>query len=177
MQNYFHMLETGLIFYGRERRQVYWSATLTNLGLSLICILIFGSIKTLTWLAYIYFLVTIVPQTAITVRRLHDVSYSGKKLFLLLIPIIGFVFIFIDLTLDSTPDINMYGDSLKYPHVKKFTLSPEDVALPKKNPQPQPQTDETEIETETESQTQEPTESTPTAMDTITENQENQENL
>jgi uncharacterized membrane protein YhaH (DUF805 family) len=138
------MLETGLIFYGRERRQVYWSATLTNLGLSLICILIFGSIKTLTWLAYIYFLVTIVPQTAITVRRLHDVSYSGKKLFLLLIPVVGFVFILIDLTLDSTPDINMYGDSLKYPHVKKFTLSPEDVAIPKKESQPQSNDTETE---------------------------------
>jgi uncharacterized membrane protein YhaH (DUF805 family) len=162
------MLRTGLIFYGRERRQVYWSATLTNLGLSLICILLFGSIKTLTWIAYIYFLVTIVPQTAITVRRLHDVSYSGKKLFFLLVPIVGVVFIFIDLTLDSTPDINMYGDSLKYPHVKKFTLSPEDIAIPKKSKETTPPPDDTDTDTEPKESTEAiETEQNPESEDTM----------
>jgi hypothetical protein len=64
------------------------------------------------------------------------------------VPIVGVVFIFIDLTLDSTPDINMYGDSLKYPHVKKFTLSPEDIAISKKSKETTPPTDDTETETE-----------------------------
>lgn len=125
------MLQTAFTFYGRERRQVFWSATLTNLGLTLICILIFGSIKTISWIAYIYVLVTILPQIAITVRRLHDVNSSGKKLFLLLVPIVGLVLIIIELTFDSTPDTNIYGESLKYPKDNKVVLSPDAIALPK----------------------------------------------
>lgn len=127
MQNYFHMLQTAFIFYGRERRQVFWSATLTNLGLTLICILLFGSIRTISWIAYLYILITIVPQTAITVRRLHDVNSSGKKLFLLLIPIIGLVLIFLELTFDSIPGTNIYGESLKYPNDDKVILSPDSI--------------------------------------------------
>lgn len=127
MQNYIHMLQTARIFYGRERRQVFWSATLTNLGLTLIAILFCGSIDTLAWIAYAYVLATIVPQIAITVRRLHDVNSSGKKLFLLLIPVVGLVFITIELTFDSMPGSNMYGESLKYPQDDKVILSPDAV--------------------------------------------------
>jgi uncharacterized membrane protein YhaH (DUF805 family) len=121
------MLQTAFVFYGRERRQVFWSATLTNFGITLICILFCGSIKTISWIAYIYVLITIVPQIAITVRRLHDVNSSGKKLFLLLIPIVGLVFITIELTFDSIPESNMYGESLKYPKDNKVILSPDAV--------------------------------------------------
>jgi len=123
MQSYKHMLQTAFIFYGRERRSVYWSATLINLGLFLICMLIFGSIKTISWIFYLYLLVTIVPQIAITVRRLHDVSSSGKRMFLLLIPVIGWVLLFTYLICDSTPESNMYGDSLKYPKDRNVILS------------------------------------------------------
>jgi hypothetical protein len=61
------------------------------------------------------------------VRRLHDVNSSGKKLFLLLIPIVGLVFITIELTFDSIPESNMYGESLKYPKDNKVILSPDAV--------------------------------------------------
>ena len=97
MNNYIHMLQTAFTFYGRERRQVYWSATLTNLGILLVFILIFGSIKTISWIAYLYVILTIIPQIAITVRRLHDVNSSGKKLLLLLIPVVGLILIIIEL--------------------------------------------------------------------------------
>lgn len=126
------MLQTAFTFYGRERRQVYWSATLTNLGILLVFILIFGSIKTISWIAYLYVILTIIPQIAITVRRLHDVNSSGKKLLLLLIPVVGLILIIIELTLDSTPDTNIYGESLKYPKDNEVVLSPDAIAKPKK---------------------------------------------
>lgn len=132
MNNYIHMLQTAFTFYGRERRQVYWSATLTNLGILLVFILIFGSIKTISWIAYLYVILTIIPQIAITVRRLHDVNSSGKKLLLLLIPVVGLILIIIELTLDSTPDTNIYGESLKYPKDSEVVLSPDAIAKPKK---------------------------------------------
>lgn len=132
MNNYIHMLQTAFTFYGRERRQVYWSATLTNLGILLVFILIFGSIKTISWIAYLYVILTIIPQIAITVRRLHDVNSSGKKLLLLLIPVVGLILIIIELTLDSTPDTNIYGESLKYPKDNEVVLSPDAIAKPKK---------------------------------------------
>ena len=132
MNNYIHMLQTAFTFYGRERRQVYWSATLTNLGILLVFILIFGSIKTISWIAYLYVILTIIPQIAITVRRLHDVNSSGKKLILLLIPVVGLILIIIELTLDSTPDTNIYGESLKYPKDNEVVLSPDAIAKPKK---------------------------------------------
>lgn len=132
MNNYIHMLQTAFTFYGRERRQVYWSATLTNLGILLVFILIFGSIKTISWIAYLYVVLTIIPQIAITVRRLHDVNSSGKKLLLLLIPVVGLILIIIELTLDSTPDTNIYGESLKYPKDNEVVLSPDAIAKPKK---------------------------------------------
>ena len=126
------MLQTAFTFYGRERRQVYWSATLTNLGILLVFILIFCSIKTISWIAYLYVILTIIPQIAITVRRLHDVNSSGKKLLLLLIPVVGLILIIIELTLDSTPDTNIYGESLKYPKDSEVVLSPDAIAKPKK---------------------------------------------
>ena len=126
------MLQTAFTFYGRERRQVYWSATLTNLGILLVVILIFGSIKTISWIAYLYVILTIIPQIAITVRRLHDVNSSGKKLLLLLVPVIGLILVIIELTLDSTPDTNIYGESLKYPKDSEVILSPDAIAKPKK---------------------------------------------
>lgn len=132
MNNYIHMLQTAFTFYGRERRQVYWSATLTNLGILLVVILIFGSIKTISWIAYLYVILTIIPQIAITVRRLHDVNSSGKKLLLLLIPVVGLILVIIELTLDSTPDTNIYGESLKYPKDSEVILSPDAIAKPKK---------------------------------------------
>ncbi len=132
MNNYIHMLQTAFTFYGRERRQVYWSATLTNLGILLVFILIFCSIKTISWIAYLYVILTIIPQIAITVRRLHDVNSSGKKLLLLLIPVVGLILIIIELTLDSTPDTNIYGESLKYPKDSEVVLSPDAIAKPKK---------------------------------------------
>lgn len=118
MQSYVYMWKTALQFYGRERRSVFWSAILTHFGISLIGILLFCSIKTISWVAYIYFILSIEPTISITVRRLHDVSLSGKRALLLLLPVIGWVMLLAYLICDSIPEDNAYGESIKYLYLK-----------------------------------------------------------
>ena len=52
------------------------------------------------------------PNLAVTVRRLHDIGYSGWLLLLLLIPFLGSLFFIVALILmiqDGNPQINQYG--------------------------------------------------------------------
>ena len=134
MQGYLHMWKSAFQFYGRERRSVFWSAMLMHWGICLIAILIFCSIKTLSWIAYAYFIISLEPTIAITVRRLHDISLSGKRAFLLLIPVVGWLMIFAYTISDSTPADNLYGESLKYLHLKNpiSPLTPNDVVQSKR---------------------------------------------
>ncbi|KAJ1682619.1 hypothetical protein LUZ63_022156 [Rhynchospora breviuscula] len=48
-------------------------------------------------------LATIVPQIALTVRRLHDTNRSGFWYFIVLIPLIGSIVLLVFLLLDSDP--------------------------------------------------------------------------
>ncbi len=61
----------------------------------------------------IVFLGLIIPNLAVTMRRLHDIGYSGWILLLPLIPCLGSLFglvIIILLIVDGQPQINNYGD-------------------------------------------------------------------
>lgn len=111
------MWRTALQFYNRERRSTYWAAILMHCGISLVAFLIFGSIG-MSWIFYLYSILSIEPIIAITVRRLHDVNISGKRCFLLLVPVVGWLMLFAYLIADSTPADNDYGESLKYLHLK-----------------------------------------------------------
>lgn len=51
----------------------------------------------------LWWLVTIVPGLAITVRRLHDINFSGWMWFLTFIPSVGSLIIFIFTLLPSDP--------------------------------------------------------------------------
>lgn len=129
MQNYIYMWKTAFDFKGRERRSVYWAAILTNLGISLIAYLIFCSIKNISIIGYIYLIAMIEPCIAITVRRLHDVNKSGKTALLLLVPIVGWTIVLSYLICDSTPSMNFYGYSIKYPkNGNSVTFSEEDIS-------------------------------------------------
>jgi uncharacterized membrane protein YhaH (DUF805 family) len=144
------MWKTAFQFYGRERRSVFWSAILMHLGICLIAILVFCSIKTISWIAYLYFIVSIEPTIAITVRRLHDISLSGKRAFLLLIPVVGWLMVFAYTICDSTPADNLYGESLKYLYLKDpiSPLSPEDIVESKRKKDPSNESEEVSEEFE-----------------------------
>jgi hypothetical protein len=121
-----------------------------HLGICLIAILVFCSIKTISWIAYLYFIVSIEPTIAITVRRLHDISLSGKRAFLLLIPVVGWLMVFAYTICDSTPADNLYGESLKYLYLKDpiSPLSPEDIVESKRKKDPSNESEEVSEEFE-----------------------------
>lgn len=46
-------------------------------------------------------------------RRLHDISKSGWRLLISLIPYVGGIIIFVFTVMDSTPGTNKYGENPK----------------------------------------------------------------
>jgi hypothetical protein len=82
-------------FEGRTTKTEFWYAMLFHI--------IFAAIAASTvYLEPIYFLATLVPYLAISVRRLHDTGRSGSWVFMHLIPIVGLIYLIIWYCEDST---------------------------------------------------------------------------
>lgn len=110
-------------FSGRARRKEFWywylfTCLITllffissliiedctyNLGIGEIFILING----------LWGLVTFLPTLAVTVRRLHDVGYSGWAYLIALVPAAGVIILFVLCCFDSEPQSNKYGENPK----------------------------------------------------------------
>ena len=58
-------------------------------------------------------LAMMLPNFAVTVRRLHDVGKSGWWMLIVLIPIIGAIWLFVLTVTDSQADDNEYGANPK----------------------------------------------------------------
>jgi uncharacterized membrane protein YhaH (DUF805 family) len=66
-----------------------------------------GGILTLAWM-----LITLIPNLAVTVRRLHDVDKSGWFILLGLIPLVGFYLLYLYCQ-PGTPGPNRFGPDPK----------------------------------------------------------------
>jgi len=123
-QYFFRTLSVNYFqFYGRARRAEYWSFFLLWLAaLVLLAILdVFVSAAFLGTgedfvpiLAILFYLYSIVPGIAVTVRRLHDQDMSGWLYLINAIPYIGGLILFILMFFDSRPIPNKHGQSPKY---------------------------------------------------------------
>lgn len=111
-------------FEGRARRSEYWYFTLANLLIVMVFVIsgaIFmgtemEAIGTVFFvLAAIYVLATIVPNLAVTVRRLHDINKSGWYYLVSWIPYIGGVWLLILTCTNGTVGTNNYGPDPKNP--------------------------------------------------------------
>lgn len=89
---------------GRETRLKYWVFYIENIILSIICVVIHPAL----WL--LYFLVMIYPSIATTIRRAHDMNYSGHFVWLCLIPIVGLIPSLMLLFKAGTKGANRYGE-------------------------------------------------------------------
>lgn len=98
-------------FSGRSRRSEYWGATAVVWAISLLLNLIFqeGSLLVTLWS-----LATLVPNLAISVRRLHDVGRSWTWLLWNLLPVVGQILILVAFCTDSQKQSNSWGESPKY---------------------------------------------------------------
>lgn len=103
-------------FNGRATRKEYWMFVLFNIIISIAISFIGGIIfsKTISSiLSTVYVLAVVIPSLAVMVRRLHDTNHSGWWFFINLIPIVGFIIIFIFTVSDSQPVSNQYGTNPK----------------------------------------------------------------
>ena len=103
MEWYLKVLKQYGDFSGRARRKEYWMFVLFNIIFSSIATLI--SLKIYT----IYTIAVLIPNLAVSVRRLHDVGKSGWMCFIALIPLIGTIWLLILMLSDSNPGKNEYG--------------------------------------------------------------------
>jgi len=116
-------------FKGRARRREYWFFQLFYLifGWSVIFIVVLieqdmgrlspvfiQDVHELTPLFFpLYGLAMIIPYYAVTIRRLHDTGNSGWMFLIIMIPIIGWIWLFVLLVTDSKPVENKWGPNPK----------------------------------------------------------------
>jgi uncharacterized membrane protein YhaH (DUF805 family) len=112
---YLKVLKQYADFSGRARRKEYWMFFLFNLiftaVLSVLDILITLAVGA-GFLYILYALAVFIPSLAVLVRRLHDTGKSGWWIFITLIPLIGWIWLFVLLCADSDAD-NEYGKNPK----------------------------------------------------------------
>lgn len=127
MKSYLAVLRNYAGFNGRARRREFWMFVLLNALFSSLFITLDSflgmsySIPTgyegvfikYGYLQIAYGLLIFIPSLAVAVRRLHDIGKSGWMLFLVLIPIVGWILLIILHLQDSQPGANQYGPNPK----------------------------------------------------------------
>lgn len=104
-------------FNGRARRKEYWGTMLVYIIvaviLSMLMNITFWISEYLSYffvlVASIFYLATIVPIIALTVRRLHDIDKSGWWYWISLVPLIGGIWLLILLCTEGTRGDNRFG--------------------------------------------------------------------
>lgn len=98
-------------FSGRSRRSEYWIAVI---AVSVIGSLLGYLFQKAPAISTIWTLATLLPNIAVTVRRLHDAGKSGWNYLWNLLPVVGQILLLVFCLKDSEPDENAWGKSPKY---------------------------------------------------------------
>jgi uncharacterized membrane protein YhaH (DUF805 family) len=113
---YGHYWRRMFDFSGRARRRDFWLCMLIDLVVLFFLAMfdvILAAVIGLPILAFLFPIATIIPTIAISVRRLHDIGKSGYWYFLILVPLVGAMVLFVFACLDSQPGDNIYGANPK----------------------------------------------------------------
>jgi uncharacterized membrane protein YhaH (DUF805 family) len=115
MNWYLKVINQYFDFSGRARRKEYWMFMLFSIIISwtlAIIDIVFGT-YIFSIISTIYSLLIFIPSLAVLLRRLHDSGNSGWYLFLLLIPLLGWIWLLVLLCLESEPGPNKWGENPK----------------------------------------------------------------
>lgn len=123
MNWYLKVLHQYTDFSGRARRQEYWMFVLFNAIFAIVAMIIDNLLGTTMQLRgvqlpygfvyLVYGLFVLLPNLAVSVRRLHDMGKSGWFLLISIIPIFGGLVVLYFLVLDSEPGSNKWGSNPK----------------------------------------------------------------
>jgi uncharacterized membrane protein YhaH (DUF805 family) len=118
-------------FAGRSRRKEYWMFALFYLLVMVVLNAIFGTnvvtrgtgsfvygtrlVGAGSWAGGVFWLFSIVPGLAVSIRRLHDQDRSGWLLLLWLVPFLGWFALLVLMCLDGTRGANRFGPDPKNP--------------------------------------------------------------
>ena len=110
-------------FSSRARRQEYWMFALFNIVFAIIALMLDIFLGTTFefqglgigsgFVSIVYSLFVLIPNLALSVRRLHDVGKSGWFLLIAFIPFIGGVWLLILFLTDSQTETNQWGPNPK----------------------------------------------------------------
>jgi uncharacterized membrane protein YhaH (DUF805 family) len=113
------VLENYANFNGRARRSEYWYFVLMNMLIAITAMIL----DNITGLAMenigygpiylLYTLAVLIPNLAVSVRRLHDVNKSGWFLLIAFIPLIGAIWLLVLFCSEGTSGENNYGEDPK----------------------------------------------------------------
>lgn len=99
-------------FTGRSGRREFWYFILFQYSILfaffLLGFTVFGQI-----LAILFFLFTLIPSLAVSVRRLHDIGRSGLWLLVVLVPIFGLILLVIWFCQPGVSEENAFGPPLR----------------------------------------------------------------
>ena len=115
MSWYVKVLRNYCVFSGRARRKEHWFfvlfTTIFSIALALMDLALGTYDEQLETglLTAIYELAVFIPSLAVAVRRLHDTDRRGWWLLLLLIPVIGWIILFVFLVLRGQEGDNRFG--------------------------------------------------------------------
>ena len=101
--NYLNVLRKYAVFSGRAGRAEYWWFVLASYVVSIALTILNQDISNL------YGILVLIPSLAVGVRRLHDIGKSGHFLWLLLIPVVGWIILIVKLAKKGHHDENKYG--------------------------------------------------------------------
>ena len=129
-QTYYHFTQKRTISFGkavksfyanyfdfksRSRRSEYWWAILYENIFLLFVLSIFALSPAIgVFLFFVALIALVIPDLAVTVRRLHDVGQSGWLVLLVLVPVIGSIILTGFCLKDSSKIENEWGVSLIY---------------------------------------------------------------
>ncbi len=109
-------------FEGRARRSEFWYFNLYAFLVILLCMALVGIgvateifiLSTIGGIAYlIVALAMIIPNLAVSIRRLHDIGKSGWMILIAFIPIVGSIMLLVFCVTDSQREPNQWGPNPK----------------------------------------------------------------
>ena len=115
MQWYLEAIKNYANFKDRARRKEYWLFNLFNILILGTLYLVGSAMESLLLLVVtlIYYFFMLIPSISVTVRRLHDIGYSGWMYLVNFIPLVGGIILLVLTCLDSEANENKYGANPK----------------------------------------------------------------